>query len=87
MNRARRDLLQRLHDARVSLRIEGDRLRFRCPAGAMTPTLRADLAAWKPDLLSEYGERAAIMEYDGGLPRAEAERHAAGLVLAGRGEA
>lgn len=84
--KTRRALLQSLHDARVSLRIEGDRLRYRCPAGAMTPTLRADLAAWKPDLLSEYGERAAIMEFDGGLPRSEAEHRAAGLVLAGRGE-
>jgi hypothetical protein len=85
--KTRRALLQSLHAARVTLRIEGDRLRYRCPAGAMTPTLRADLAAWKPDLLHEYGERAAIMEYDGGLPRAEAEHRAEACVLAGKGEA
>jgi len=84
--KTRRDLLQRLHDARVTLRIEGDRLRYRCPAGAMTPTLRADLAEWKPDLLFEYEERAAIMQHDGGLPRADAEHRAAACVLAGRGE-
>ena len=33
----------------------------------------------------EYEERAAIMEYDGGLSRAEAERQALERILAKRG--
>jgi len=77
MIRTQRDILQRLHDAGVTLTIEGDRLRYRAPAGAMTPDLRADLAAWKPDLVYEYHERAGILEYEAHMPRAEAERHAA----------
>jgi hypothetical protein len=85
--KTRRELLQRLHDARVTLRIEGDRLRYRCPAGAMTPTLRADLAAWKPDLVYEYHERAGILEYDARLPRDEAEARAADMILVGKGDA
>ena len=77
MIRTQRDILQRLHDAGVTLTIEGDRLRYRAPAGAMTPDLRADLAAWKPDLVYEYHERAGILEYDAHLPRTEAEKRAA----------
>ena len=43
-------------------------------------------AAERPDDLSgderdEYEERAAIMEHDGGLPRAEAERRALARVI------
>ena len=38
---------------------------------------KADLV----DLLDEIGERAAVMEYDGGLPRAEAERRAVADLL------
>ena len=34
---------------------------------------------WPPDLREAYEERAAIMEFDGGLPREEAERQAAQL--------
>jgi hypothetical protein len=82
--KTRRALLQRLHDARVTLRIERDRLRYCCPAGAMTPTLRAALAEWKSDLLYEYHERAGILQYDARLPRAEAEARAASQVIEGR---
>ncbi len=77
MIRVKRALLQRLHNAGVTLTIEGARLRYRCPTGAMTPELRANLAAWKPDLIYEYHERAGILEYDAHLPRAEAEKGAA----------
>jgi hypothetical protein len=39
------------------------------------------------DLREAFEERAAIMEYDGGLPRAEAERLALAAILnAGEGE-
>ena len=82
MNHPGRDLLQRLHNARVTLSIEGNRLRYRCPAGAMTPDLRGALADWKPDLLYEYDERSGILEYDANLPRDEAERIAQSATLA-----
>ena len=39
-----------------------------------------DLSAWGPE---EFQERAAIMEFDGGLDRAEAERRALVEVLGG----
>ena len=82
MNHPEHDLLQRLHDARVILTIEGNRLHYRCPAGAMTPDLRAAMANWKPDLLYKYHERAGILEYDANLPRDEAEHVASGATLA-----
>ena len=37
-----------------------------------------------PDLLSDFVERAAVLEYDGGLSRAEAERQASGEILDAR---
>jgi hypothetical protein len=86
MNHRQRDLLQRLHDAGFELTVDGDRLRYRAPAGALTPELRAALAEWKPDLVYEYHERAGILEYDARLPRGEAEAAAdAALLGADRG--
>ena len=38
--------------------------------------------AYPPDVQVELDERAAIMEYDGGLTREEAERRAAECCLA-----
>jgi hypothetical protein len=76
-----RELLQRVQAAGISLTVDGARLRYRAPAGAITPELRADLQELKPTLLYEYHERAAIMEFDGGLARPEAERLAAEEVL------
>jgi hypothetical protein len=42
-------------------------------AGALLPP---DLAVWPSDERDAYEERAAIREYEGGLPRAVAEREA-----------
>jgi len=42
-------------------------------AGAVLPP---DLAAWPADARESVEERAAIMEFDGGLPRDVAEREA-----------
>jgi len=78
---AERTLLRRLHEAGVVLTVRGDRLFYRCRARALTADLRADLMAWKPELLAEYHERAAIMEFEGGMPRCEAERLATAAVL------
>ncbi|MDP6526651.1 MAG: hypothetical protein QGH15_20790 [Kiritimatiellia bacterium] len=79
-----RDILQIAHDAGVILTVDGDHLRYRAPAGAMTPDLRSDLHELKPTLVYEYHERAGILEYDARLPRAEAGNRAADMVLAGR---
>ena len=76
-----RDLIQRLHDAGVTLSVDGDHLRYRAPAGALTDELRAALSELKPDLVYEFHERAGILEYDARLPRDEAERRAADTVL------
>ncbi len=43
---------------------------------------REALASLSDAEREEYEERAAIMEYDGGLPRAEAERMALERILA-----
>jgi hypothetical protein len=82
MNHEQRDLIQRVHDAGIKLKIDGDRLTYRGPKGALTPDLRAALADWKPDLLYEYHERAGILQYDANLPRAEAEDLAANHISA-----
>ena len=54
-----------------------DRLRVEAPQGALTPALRATAREHKAallDLLEVFEERAALIEYDGGRPRDEAER-------------
>jgi hypothetical protein len=48
--------------------------------------LPGDVAAWPEDAREHFEERAAIMEYDGGLTRAEAERRAEAEVRAAAGE-
>lgn len=59
--------------AGISLWIEGDSIRYRGPAAAITPELTAGIRANKADLLYALNERAGIMEHDGGLDRATAE--------------
>ena len=86
MTHRERDILQRLHDAGVILTVDGERLRYRAPAGALTPDLRAALEELKPDLLYEYHERAGILEYDAHLPRAEAETKAEAVLKGGKTE-
>ena len=84
MTQCERETLQRLHDAGVILTVDGDRLRYRAPAGALTLELRSALEELKPDLVYEYQERAGILEYDARLPRPEAEARAASMVLGAR---
>lgn len=81
---AARALLGELRDRGVALRVVGDRLRFR-PVAAVTTELRERMAACKPELLApveHFEERAAILEFDAGFTRTEAERRAWGAVLA-----
>jgi hypothetical protein len=44
------------------------------------------IAGLTPDERETYDERAAIMEFDGGLSRADADRHALVVVLRHRQE-
>lgn len=82
----RNDLLTRLATVGAVLRFEADRLRCTAPRGAVSPALAAALLAEAPGIEADYGERAGILEYDGGLPREEAERQAAVNVLTPGGE-
>ncbi len=52
-------LLSTLYDRQVKLWMEGDRLRYRAPTGAMTSTLRAELVTHKADLI-ELVRRAQV---------------------------
>jgi hypothetical protein len=66
--------------ARRGIRLEacGERLRY-YPRSAMTPDLLDRLITHKAELIAiieRFEERAAIVEYDGGFSRAEAERRA-----------
>lgn len=61
------------HGIQLSLDSQSGRLRYRAPAGGLSGELR-DLVA---ETALEYEERAAILEYDAGMTRKDAERLAA----------
>lgn len=46
------ELLTQLRQLGIRIRVEGDRLRVNAPVGALTPELRSQLEAMKPQLLS-----------------------------------
>ena len=46
------ELLTYLRGHEVALWVDGDRLRYRAPAGMLTPTLRAELAEYKEEILA-----------------------------------
>jgi hypothetical protein len=83
MNHHERAVLQTLHDAGIRLTVDGDRLKYTAPAGALTPELRAALIEIKPTVLYEYHERAGILEYDARMPRDKAESQAAEILTGG----
>ncbi|CAM2064007.1 Amino acid adenylation domain-containing protein [Sulfidibacter corallicola] len=56
------DLLSRLRRAGINLWLEGEKLRFSAPKGAMTAALRADLAATKADIVAFLGRQAPDRE-------------------------
>ena len=73
------EVLTTLRGLGVTLTPWVDRLRVDAPEGTLTPALRAALREHKTallDLLEAFEERAAIIEYCGGLSREEAERQA-----------
>ena len=52
-------------------------------APPLNPTVAAAVEKLPEGAREAFEERAAIMEHDGGLPRADAEREALSIVLAG----
>lgn len=78
----------------VTLQVKGDALHIQAPKGAISANALAFLKKYKEDITAHlrgdtvldeqreaYEERAAIMEYDGGLSRAAAERAAYAIML------
>ena len=66
----------------VALSRDGDKLRVKAPPGVITPELRVWLAKNKESLLVTldwqefYGERAAVAEHCGKMPRDQSEKQA-----------
>ena len=75
------NLAERMRHAGAAFISNGDGLKVRAPC-PLPPGLAADLRAIRGDLLAVYGERASIREFDGDMPRAEAEAAAAADVSA-----
>ena len=80
-------LLADLAACGVQLEVDGDRIRYRARRGALTPDLAERIRGSREDLLRlldeerielrhQFEERAGVREFDGGLPRADAEREA-----------
>lgn len=59
------NLLQQLADLGVNLYLEGDRLRFRAPEGALTPDIRAAIGARRTMIINQLQGRSPA----GGRPR------------------
>lgn len=83
------DVLQTLRRAGLVLDVSGSALLV-TPAGKLTDELRSVIRAFKEELVTlvlheddveAFEERAAIMEFDGGMTRPEAEA-AARIVIA-----
>ena len=91
------EVVLELVEAEVVLWLDGDRLRFRAPEGAVTDELRGRVAGcrgalvalvkagavlpasrgdWPEDAVFDFEERAGICEFEGELPRDQAEREA-----------
>src|SRR5215831_5533555 len=75
-----RDLLLQLHELGVVMTSSPDgTVRCRAPRGVLTPALLDTMREHKVELhilVEEFEARAALMEYDGGVPRGEAARRA-----------
>ena len=81
------ELVQSVVYGGVVLTWQGDMLHVSAPTGTLTPALKQALrqhkpqlwawcqqvASWNVDTRELWDERAAIMEYEGGLPRDEVE--------------
>lgn len=73
-------LLAQCRSRGISLsRIAGGKINIHDPRKLLTVDLREDLITYKAEVwewLERFEERAAIMEFDGGLTRAQAEERA-----------
>ncbi len=77
-------ILNNLHRRGVSLRADGDMIRWQAPTGVMTEADLSALRQSKPEVLAilreaesdRIEERAAILQFDAYLSRREAERRA-----------
>ena len=71
------ELFEQVHDLGIILTPYPDgTLHYKAPKGTMTPALVERIRQHKAELhalVEAFEERAAIAEYCGGLPRAEAE--------------
>ncbi len=69
-------LFAHLVEVRVSLVVEGDRLRAQAPKGVLTPSLRNAIARYKPDLIALVSAGAALPDdtWAAEMPRAMAPR-------------
>jgi hypothetical protein len=80
-----KSLFRRLMDSGVILSFEADgRLSIDAPVGLLTEGVVAEMREHRDDLVAlveQWGERAAIREYYGGLAREDAERFALADVL------
>lgn len=77
-------LLDTLWTKGARLSVDGDRVAVDAPKGVLTDVVRQAIRTHKAvllDLVEAFEERAAILEYDGRVSRAEAERLAWGCVL------
>jgi hypothetical protein len=83
-------LLADFHDQGVGIRLEGGSVMVTAPKGAVAADQVSILRQCKAEIISILEaandrdlleERAAIIEYDGNLPRAEAERMARAQML------
>lgn len=70
------EVLRDLRARDIRLSCEDGRLVYDAPAGAVTAAVLLGLREHKAAILEAFEERAAIMEYDAGMPRAEAEARA-----------
>jgi amino acid adenylation domain-containing protein len=61
----------RLRDLNIALWLEGDRLRFRAPAGGLTDDIRAELTGRKPELIALLRQLSARPDADPPLVRAD----------------
>lgn len=76
------DVICLLRENGVALYLaDNGRLKWRAPRETWTPYLRATLCEYLPEIVYLFNERAAIREFDGGLPRSEAEVRASADVL------
>src|SRR5918912_3809275 len=58
------ELLRHLYDLDVKLWAEGDRLRCHAPTGVLTPTLRAQLAEHKTEILALLHQASVTTTFD-----------------------